>query len=204
MAGEEVVRSLPWQAPESPRVRPAAAWREWVVLAAYTAAIYAFLPYGPRFGLALVRTRFGAWLLGPGIGLAAAVAGVGVMLVLWRRRAPLWAFVALAGAGVAYGLALSWLRAQHLERTHLPEYGIAAWLAWRAIVPLVPAALPSYAAAAVLASAIGLGDELLQAITPGRVYDIRDVAMNALGAVLGMVVIAAVRAKRPALSGGSS
>jgi len=204
MAGEEVVRSLPWQAPESPRVRPTAAWREWVVLAAYTAAIYAFLPYGPRFGLALVRTRLGAWLLGPGIGLAVAVAALGVMLVLWRRRAPLWAFVALAGAGVAYGFALSWLRAQHLERTHLPEYGIAAWLAWRAIVPLVPAAFPSYAAAAALAAAIGLGDELLQAITPGRVYDIRDVAMNALGAVLGMVVIAAVRAERPALTGGSS
>src|SRR5207244_2568133 len=49
MAGEEVVRSLPWQAPETPRVRPTAVWREWVVLAAYTAAIYAFLPYGPRF-----------------------------------------------------------------------------------------------------------------------------------------------------------
>ena len=204
MAGEEVVRSLPWQAPESRRVRPTAVWREWVVLAAYTAAIYAFLPYGPRFGLALVRTRFGAWLLGPGIGLAVAVAAVGVMLMLWRRRAPLWAFVALAGAGVAYGLALSWLRAQHLERTHLPEYGIAAWLAWRAIVPLVPAPFPSYATAALLAAAIGLGDELLQAITPGRVYDIRDVAMNALGAVLGMVVIAAVRAGRPPLSGGSS
>jgi VanZ like family len=124
--------------------------------------------------------------------------------VLWRRRAPLWAFMALAGAGVAYGLALSWLRAQHLERTHLPEYGIAAWLAWRAIVPLVPAPFPSYATAALLAAAIGLGDELLQAITPGRVYDIRDVAMNALGAVLGMVVIAAVRAERASLSGGSS
>src|SRR5262245_30515800 len=203
-AGEaQLVGGTPWPAAEpSPRQRPRA-WGNWALLAAYTAAIYAFLPYGPRLGLALVRTRFGAWLLGPGIGLAVVVAAAGVMILLWRRRAPLWAFAALAATGLAYGVALSWLRAQHLERTHLPEYGIAAWLAWRAIVPLVPATLPSYATAAGLAAVIGLGDELLQAITPGRVCDVRDVAMNALGAVLGIVVIAALRARAP-LSGGSS
>src|SRR5439155_15393092 len=95
----------------------------------------------------------------------------------------------------------SWLRARHLERTHLPEYGVAAWLAWRAVGPLVLGRVPGYVAAATLGAAIGLGDELLQAVTPGRVYDIRDVAMNALGALLGIVVLAIIRA---ALSGGSS
>src|SRR5207244_13445842 len=128
------------------RRRPTAAWAARAALAAYTAAIYAFLPYGPRFGLALVRTRFGSWLLGPGIGLGVAVATVGVVFVLWRRRAPRWAYAALTAAGLSYGLALSWLRAQHLERTHLPEYGIAAWLASRAGVPSLPAALPSHRA----------------------------------------------------------
>jgi len=206
LAREQVVESAAGVEMPQGRIRgrPTAVWADWAALAAYTAAIYAFLPYGPRFGLALVRTRFGSWLLGPGIGLGVAVATVGVLFVLWRRRAPRWAYAALTVAGLSYGLALSWLRAQHLERTHLPEYGIAAWLAWRAIVPSLPAALPSYAAAAALAAAIGLGDELLQGITPGRVCDIRDVAMNALGAVLGIVVIAAIRAERSPLSAGSS
>src|SRR5439155_1460893 len=108
-----------------------------------------------------------------------------------RRRAPARAYAALAVAATGYALAFSWLSAQRLERTHLPEYGIAAWLAWRAVAPLVPGPLAGYAAGAALAAAIGYGDELLQGIVPGRYYDIRDVAMNALGAVLAVIVIAA-------------
>jgi VanZ family protein len=54
-------------------------------------------------------------------------------------------------------------------------------------------------AGAALGSAIGYGDELLQAVVPGRHYDLRDVAMNALGAVLGMVVLAAAQSGRSAV-----
>jgi VanZ family protein len=57
----------------------------------------------------------------------------------------------------------------------------------------VPHAVAGYAAAAALAAAIGYVDELIQWILPGRVYDLRDVAMNALGAVLGALVLAALR-----------
>jgi len=116
------------------------------------------------------------------------------VLALRRRRAPARAYAALAVAAAGYALAFSWLSAQHLERTHLPEYGIAAWLAWRAVAPLVPGPLAGYAAGAALAAAIGYGDELLQSIVPGRYYDLRDVGMNALGSVLAVIVIAAARA----------
>ena len=168
----------------------------WVVLGCYVAAIYLSLPFGPRVGLTFLRTAAGAWVLGPGVTVL-AVAGAGaLMLGLRRRRAPLWAYAALAGAGAVYVLAFSWLRAQHLERTHLPEYGIAAWLAWRALEPLLPGTFPAYAAAAALAAAIGYGDELIQGVLPGRYYDLRDVALNALGAVLGALVLAAARARR--------
>ena len=54
--------------------------------------------------------------------------------------------------------------------------------------------MTAYAAAAGAGAAIGYGDELLQGILPGRYYDLRDVAMNALGAVLGILVLAAARA----------
>jgi hypothetical protein len=168
----------------------------WLPLGLYVAAIYASLPLGPRVGLSLARTAPGGWLLGPGLPLIAVVGGVSLMAVLRRRRAPLWAYAALTCAAAGYLLAFSWLRAQRLERTHLPEYGVAAWLAWRAVVPLVPGAVAGYAAAAALGIAIGYGDELLQVVLPGRYYDIRDVAMNALGAVLGVMVIAAARAGR--------
>ena len=66
----------------------------------------------------------------------------------------------------------------------------------RAIHPLVPGAFAGYAAAAVLAATIGYVDELIQWLLPTRVYDLRDVGMNALGAVLGTLVLAALRSGR--------
>ena len=176
---------------------PASRTRRWAALVLYVAAIYGSLPFGPRLGTRVVRSAPGAWLLGPGLPLLALAGAALLAVALWRRRAPAWAYAALVVSGIAYAVAFSWLRAQHLERTHLPEYGIAAWLAWRAIDPLARGSLGSYAAAAVLAAAIGYGDELIQRVLPGRVYDVRDVAMNALGAVLGVVVLAAARAGRP-------
>jgi hypothetical protein len=163
----------------------------WLALACYVALVYSTLPVGPRIGLRILRTSAGSWLLGPGLP-AAAIAGAALLVVrVRRRRAPAWAWAAVAAAAVGYAVAFSWLRAQHLERTHLPEYGVMAWLAWRALA--IPGA-PGYVAAAALAAAIGWGDELLQRVVPGRVYDLRDVAMNGVGAVLGVVVIAAMRA----------
>lgn len=192
--GVEVRPGAAEQARDGPR-------RPWLVLALYTAAIYLLLPLAPPIGLALARTTIGHWILGPGLTVIVAALAAILSVVLYRRRAPGWTYPTLLCAALAYAVAFSWLRAQRLERTHLPEYGVAAWLAWRAVAPLVPGRVPGYLAAAALGAAIGLGDELLQAITPHRVYDIRDVAMNALGAVLGIVVLATMRST---VSGGAS
>lgn len=183
---------------ETPRARPR---HPWLALALYTAAIYLLLPLAPPIGLTLARTAVGRWLLGPGLTVIVGVAAAVTAFALFRRRAPAWTYPALACAAIAYAVAFSWLTARRLERTHLPEYGVAAWFAWRAVAPRMSGTVTGYAAAAILGAAIGLGDELLQAIVPGRVYDIRDVAMNALGALLGVVVLAVGRA---AFSGGSS
>lgn len=163
----------------------------------YVAAVYALLPVGPRLGLAFMRSAPGGWLIGPGL-LVVVLAGAGALVVRLRRRAaPPAAYAALAAVALAYVLALAWLERQHLERTHLPEYGVAAILAWRALGPHVRDGLARYAAAAALGAAIGYGEELVQAVVPGRHYDVRDVALNALGAVLGVVVLAIARAGSP-------
>ena len=173
----------------------------WLALVAYTAVVYGFLPFGPRVGVALGRVPLGAWLLGPGTIILTVAGGVGLAATLVRRGAPPRAYALLTAATAGYALAFSWLRSQHLERTHLPEYGIAACLAWRALGPVLPAGLPGYVAAAMLATAIGYGDELLQKVVPGRVYDLRDVAMNGVGAVLGTVLLAAALSRATAGDG---
>jgi hypothetical protein len=180
----------------------------WMALGAWVAVIYASLPFGPRVGLAVLRTPVGSWVLGPGLTVVAVGGAAILMRGLRRRGAPGWAYATLAAAAVAYAVAFAWLRAQRLERTHLPEYGIVAWLAWRALEPVVPGRVAPYAAAAVLGAAIGWGDELLQGVLPGRYYDLRDVAMNALGSTLAVVVLAAVSAgssaRRSRRAAGSS
>jgi VanZ like family len=164
--------------------------RRWLALLAYTALLYGLLPFGPALGRAVQATAIGRATLGAG---AIALLALGVAIVamrLRRRRAPGWAWAAALAAVAGYAVGLFCLRAIRLERVHLPEYGIAAWLAWRAIVPIRGARASTYALSALLAALIGWGDELVQAITPGRFYDLRDVAANAAGATLGALVLA--------------
>ena len=89
----------------------------------------------------------------------------------------------------------------------MPEYAFVTWLAWRAIDPEGRRGGTGYALAFLLAVAIGWGEELLQRLVPGRVYDLRDVGANALGALLGLLVLIALRAgdppAPPTLNGGS-
>jgi uncharacterized membrane protein YeaQ/YmgE (transglycosylase-associated protein family) len=172
------------------------------VLALYVVVLYGLLPLGPAIGLGAIRTSPGAWLLGPGLGIIGAVLGVALLARLWRREAPPWAYAALVLAAIGYTLVFTSLRTARLERTHLPQYGIAAWLAWHAVKPHVRGPVVAYVAAALIGTAIGWGDELVQAILPNRVYDLRDVGLNAVGSVLGVVVLAACRAE--GVSDGSS
>src|SRR3989442_12111375 len=100
------------------------------------------------------------------MGIVAAVAAAGIVALLVRRGAPRAAYVALGVAAIGYALALSWLRAQHLERVHLPGYGGMTALAWWAISPRLPG-VGGYAVAALLSAAVGWGGERLPAVPPG-------------------------------------
>jgi hypothetical protein len=166
----------------------------WLGLGAYTALLYGLLPFGPAIGRAVQSTAAGRFALGRGAAWIVALGAIAVVMRLRRRQAPARAWLLAALVGCGYALALGWLRAVRLERVHLPEYGIAAWLAWRALVPSLGDRWPVYGAAWLLAAAIGWGDELVQSVTPGRYYDVRDIGANALGAGLGALALAVWRA----------
>jgi VanZ like protein len=169
----------------------------WLGLGAYTALLYGLLPFGPAIGRAVQDTAAGKFVLGRGAGWIVALGAIAIVVRLRRRAAPASAWLLAAVVAVGYTLALGWLRAVRLERVHLPEYGIAAWLAWRALLPSLGERWPVYAAAWLLATAIGWGDELVQSVTPGRFYDVRDIGANALGAGLGVLALAVWRTGAP-------
>jgi hypothetical protein len=175
--------------------------RRWLAFALVVGVIFATLGWAPSVGRAAMATPFGAWAFGRGLPTVLAVAGVGGASLLAWRRAPARAFMLLAVAVAGYAGGLLWLRTERLERAHLPEYSVVAWLGWRALVPTLGDGPVGYVAAAVLASAVGWVEEVLQGFVPGRVYDLRDVGANALAAVVGMVAVAALHTTR---SRGSS
>lgn len=75
------------------------------------------------------------------------------------------------------------------ERTHLFEYGLVAVLVHRALVErrLGGRGVKAPAACAMAATALlGWIDEGIQALIPNRVYDFRDVWMNALAGVMAI------------------
>ncbi len=82
------------------------------------------------------------------------------------------------------------------ERTHLIEYGIVALLIHGALTeramrrPHVPS--PAVLAVA-LTGILGVLDELIQALLPTRVFDLRDILFNVLAALMAVVAIKALR-----------
>jgi VanZ family protein len=85
---------------------------------------------------------------------------------------------------------------------HLVAYALVAVLALRAVRGDAPATAPRAAAAFLLAVALSVADESLQASTHGRGGRLRDVLVDGTGALLG-VAWALRRARRALVARGS-
>lgn len=154
----------------------------WLVLLGYVGLVYGSLPWTRDVLIALdQRELVGTVVTVCYFGAAALVVYHVVFDVRLTDRVAFLALVAL-GAGVG-GLVLGLSIPE--ERLHFLQYGLMAVLARRAVAPRVDGAR-QYLAAVALASVAGWGDELVQALLPGRVYDLRDVLINACSAVLAM------------------
>ena len=129
--------------------------------------------------------------------------GGAVVLQAWRAR--------LRGVeiGVALGIAGAYLIAflrmtVPEERSHLIEYSVVAMLVHEALLERRASGdrspRPALLALGITAG-LGLLDEGIQALLPGRVADVRDVGFNTLAALLavgGRVAVARARAWRRA------
>ncbi|MFQ5454654.1 MAG: VanZ family protein [Nitrospirota bacterium] len=73
------------------------------------------------------------------------------------------------------------------ERIHLLEYGISGYLIYNAVSFNLEGAL-FYITTLLIIFLIGFIDEGIQWILPNRVFDLRDVWMNCIGGVLGVIL----------------
>jgi hypothetical protein len=163
----------------------------WGLFALGTAAILAFVPLAGAIQK-LARARFGEQGLRWGMAALVAVAAA-VVVGLLRRRSAL-SRTRLAGALLVPAAAVVWMVKLDVvaEAFHLVEYGLLGVLAFRALACHLRG-LRAYAAAAALTALVGTCDELVQWLTPGRYWDLRDVGLNAAGGVLAQLWIAVLR-----------
>lgn len=171
--------------------------RLWLSTAAVVAAIYSTLGLAGTLADAL-RVR----------GLLEASFGVGFLLVivaivvLGLRLRPGWREIGVAlGIAAVYAMVLVRMGVGPVERTHLFEYGLVAVLVHQALLErrrkrvragvLAPAGL-----AVAVTALLGWLDEGIQALLPGRVYDLRDAGFNALAGLLAVTATLALSAAR--------
>jgi VanZ family protein len=179
---------------------PTSRWRErpafwWSLFALGTLVILALVPFAAPIQRSL-RAAIGAqgvrWAL---IGVVAVLAAVAVRRISRRQAAiaPASVLRIVAVPAVAAG----WMAGMEItaEAVHLVEYGVLGAVAFRALA-FHTAGFRTYAAAVALTASAGVLDEVVQRLTPGRFWDLRDVGLNAAGAVLAQLWIATAITRR--------
>lgn len=137
--------------------------------------------------------------------VSGAVAIAAAIVALGLRVRPRGADIGIAlGVGAAYLLVFVRMALPE-ERTHLIEYGVVAVFVHEALtertrhgrqVP-VPALV-----AVVVTALLGTLDECIQAVLPNRVFDPRDIMVNAAAGLMAIVAsLALARARRRASTG---
>lgn len=166
----------------------APAWWRWTCVVAYLGALFAFLPFAREVLLALTQ-RHAAGLVVTLLFLGSLAALV-FYLVFSVRLSDFAAFVAVAFLIAVMGAMVLGLSVPE-ERVHFLQFGFLTLLArWAFAAHLPPAR--QYVAAGLVAGAAGWVDEAIQHFLPDRVYDLRDVALNAVAVLLALALDEAV------------
>jgi hypothetical protein len=162
------------------------AWGPWVWLGVYVVLVYASAPFTPALAAALGAS---AWSR-EAVGVLALTAAVAVVYLVRRvhgrpsgavRIVPWLVIVAL------YAGTWRWLCQQPIEGVHLAQYGLMSVLARVALQGTLPPPL-AYGGSVLFTAGASWGNELVQSVIPGRVYDVRDVALDAIAATLGLTI----------------
>ncbi len=169
--------------------------RAWAAVAGWLLLIWGAIPLAGALR-ELVAGRGGRHLFLWATLLALAAVGVRLLRAAARRGlTPARLLVLAAVAALFVGLVWS-LRDSPEEALHSVQYAVLGTLLFRAL-DRHPGGLAGYAAAAMAGIGLGIIDELIQWLVPGRTFDYRDLGINGLSAVLALVAVGAVQGYRP-------
>jgi VanZ family protein len=162
--------------------------RPWSAFWCYVAMVFATVPFARDVVLTLRNTN----LLGAAVIAlyAVAVAFVVYHVFFDLRHADWVAFLTVAALISVLAALLLGLEVPE-ERVHFLQYGLMGLLGRRALAEPAgerDAALRAIALAFALGSVLGLLDEVLQGIVPSRVFDWRDVALNAAATAIALAL----------------
>ncbi|MHA1568094.1 MAG: VanZ family protein [Alphaproteobacteria bacterium] len=161
---------------------------DWALLAALVAVVYATLGLARRIFDAIERAGLEGAVR---IGVVAVILALAVAALVWMigvaRIRRVGVYLQFAALGAAYAIILLTLSEMPVERIHLLEYGAVGLLAYRALRRRF-AGTDQTVLAVLITLNVGLGDELLQGLLPRRFYDTKDVLVNTLAGLLGVLV----------------
>jgi hypothetical protein len=169
----------------------------WLLVIFWSGLIFVSVPF-VRAGVNYVRQHWGAavftYLVAACVVLVLAAA---VALLLKRRQNSLAGNVWLAAiSGVVIYQIFDLQAGSPVEAVHFLQYGLLSLLLFRAFAHRVRD-YSIYAAATISGSFVGMIDETVQWLTPGRVFDLADIWLNFTAVALVQIALAAgIRPRR--------
>ncbi|MCQ9208105.1 MAG: VanZ family protein [Omnitrophica bacterium] len=136
--------------------------------------------------LALVQLRIGERGVITLLGLVLVISGLAFLIFAIRNK-PGAKRILMLIAILTSGLYFSWQIKIPVERIHLLEYALLGWFAARDLIKTNQKAKGAILAC-TLGIAVGIVDELFQAVLPYRVFELRDIVFNGLGTAWGIAL----------------
>lgn len=159
----------------------------WLIVFLYVVLIFATIPYVPKIWNASIRNlgSRASIILNIVYGLGGCYLILYSYLKLRKRSFLFYAVLTVIFLSCTYLLKNLDVT---IEKVHLLEYGLLSVLVWWAVKPKTPGIL-RYAVILGVVFLVGVGDELIQKLTPGRVCELSDVVLNWIAGILGFLLV---------------
>lgn len=162
-------------------------WR-WGIVAIYTGAIYAFLPFGTAFW-GFVLNHWGSSINYLGLFFVCVLGAYFLIYLIFQKQVKkLSVYISFFAISCVCLALLKYMCVAGAERFHLLLYGILSVIVFWAF-KLHAKGNRIYLYTITLAFLLGATDEFIQGILPMRVFDIRDIFMNWLSSGMGELFI---------------